>query len=148
MPSKPSFLSFAAMPPTLDVVRVFEWYRDNLGFQGDILPGNPPGYATLRRDDACIKFIPVPTLEELGWIPRGTTEEARRKWSGIKLTLPVRGIADLHEELKARGVKCTMIEARVVEPAGFSVTDPDGNTIEFQEVTGERPNGQGRAGRP
>jgi hypothetical protein len=44
---------------------------------------------------------------------------------------------ELHEELTSKGVLCTAIGGNNPEASSFSVTDPDGNTIEFLESHGE-----------
>ena len=87
------------------------------------------------REQVGIKFIHLPTLEDSGMLsPKGFSEEFRTKWSGVKLTLPVRGITELHDELSSRGVKCTTTASHGSDSTEISVTDPDGNTIEFQEA--------------
>lgn len=119
---------------TCDVVRVFEWYREKLGFSGNIWPVDPPGYATLRRDEVCMKFTHYPTLEEPGWVPEGSTEELRKKWCGTTLSLRVRGVSEFHEEVMSRGVSCRRLEDCDGETLGLSVTDPDGNRAEIREA--------------
>lgn len=135
MREKPTFHSHVSMLPTFDVVRIFKWYRSNLGFSGDIWPVDPPGYATLRRDDACLKFTHVPTLEKLGWLSKGATEDLQKKWHGVTVSLPVCGVAELRDELASRGVAYTTIQDCDARMVGLSMRDPDGNTLEIREAT-------------
>jgi DNA-binding transcriptional MerR regulator/predicted enzyme related to lactoylglutathione lyase len=88
---------FAAAAPVLqvpDVVAAAEYYRDMLGFEISFVWGEPPQYATTRRDDAPIHFT-------RGELP------ARERGPAADIYLFVSDIDEVFEELKGRGAKIT-----------------------------------------
>ena len=107
-----------------DVRKAAAFYQDRLAFQVDFLHGNPPFYAAVSRDHACLhlRFVHEPNFAAL----------AAREPSVILATIEVRNVKVLFEEYERRGVEFAQ---RLVRQAwggiDFHVRDVDGNVISF-----------------
>jgi catechol 2,3-dioxygenase-like lactoylglutathione lyase family enzyme len=101
------------------------FFRDKLGFAIDFLHGNPPFYASVSRDAACLhlRFVHEPVI----------TPGVREREDGLlSAFLDVDNIKGLFAEYKAAGVDFAHPLRK--EPWGgsaFTVLDPDGNCICF-----------------
>ena len=104
-----------------DVVAAAEHYRDRLGFEVSFVWGEPPQYATTRRDDAPIHFT-------RGEIPR------RNRGQASDIYLFVSDIDDVFEELKKRGANVVMdLETWPYGMREFAVEDRNGYRLCFGE---------------
>ena len=100
------------------------FYRDRLGFAVGFLHGNPPFYAAVSRDSACLhlRYVPRPNFAALA-----ATEE-----SLILATIEVNNLRALFEEYSGRGVSFPQtITKQAWGGTDFHVRDPDGNVLSF-----------------
>jgi uncharacterized glyoxalase superfamily protein PhnB len=100
------------------------FFREKLGFEIDVLHGDPPFYGSVSRGDACLhlRFVHQPNFAEL----------AAREVSLILATVEVSDVQGLFAEFERRGVEFPQTPTR--QPWGgtdFHVRDPDGNVISF-----------------
>jgi catechol 2,3-dioxygenase-like lactoylglutathione lyase family enzyme len=101
------------------------FFRDKLGFAIDFLHGNPPFYASVSRDAACLhlRFVHEPAINP----------EVRKREGGLlSAFLDVDNVQGLFAEYKAAGVDFDHPLRK--EPWGmsaFTVVDPDGNCFCF-----------------
>jgi uncharacterized glyoxalase superfamily protein PhnB len=107
--------------PVPDVVAAAEHYRDCFGFEISFLWGDPPQYATTRRDDAGVHFTK-------GEVP----DRIRGQASDIYLF--VSDIDDVFGELKERGANVVMdLETWPYGMREFAVEDLNGYRLCFGE---------------
>lgn len=115
-----------------DVSSAVRFYEEKLGFHVDFLHGNPPFYASVSRDSACIhlRFVHQPNFSAL----------AHQETSLILASFEVTDVKALFEEYVARGVDCPQ---KLVRQAwgglDFRVRDPDGNVVSFVEYRAAAP---------
>jgi len=107
-----------------DVRRTARFFGEELGFATDFLHGDPPFYASVSRDGACLhlRHVGTPNFSEL----------AAREESLILASVEVSDVHALHSELQMRGAN--IVRDLVHQPWGgtdFHVRDPDGNEISF-----------------
>ena len=107
-----------------DVRTSAEFFRDTLGFSIDFLHGDPPFYAAVSRDGACIhiKFVHHPVLAV------GAEDDA----DFINAFVEVDNLDALYMEYVEAGA--IFRQTPRTEPWGgrdFTVRDPDGNAVCF-----------------
>ncbi|MGC4049411.1 MAG: VOC family protein [Paludibaculum sp.] len=123
----PATLKLTKAMPVLyvsDVQSSALFYRDQLGFAIDFLHGQPPFYASVSRDEACLhlRFVHQPMF----------VSGLREKEQVIAAFLSVAGVKELFAEYETRGVLFTQRLRK--EPWGqssFIVSDLDGNALCF-----------------
>ncbi|WP_404712771.1 glyoxalase superfamily protein [Sphingomonas sp. MMS24-J13] len=109
-----------------DVSAAADFYKTRLGFAIDFLHGEPPFYASVSRDGACLhlRFVRQPNFAEL----------ASRESSLILATIEVSDIAALFAEYEAKDIDfAQVIERQDWGGTDFQIRDPDGNRISFVE---------------
>ena len=112
-----------------DIAETMEWYRANLGFEGDAVPKSPPHtFCILRRDDVVI------FLQQLAGYRRPDVYEAREGgvWSAYFAT---RGVQALYDALRA-SPHVTVVQPLRRQPYGeteFEIRDPNGYVLVFAE---------------
>jgi uncharacterized glyoxalase superfamily protein PhnB len=104
------------------------FFRDKLGFTIDFLHGDPPFYGSVSRGGARLhlRFVHEPPI----------APQLREQEKLLSAVLEVTNIKILFAEYKKAGV--TFAQPLQTEPwgaSGFTVSDPDGNSIYF---AGER----------
>jgi catechol 2,3-dioxygenase-like lactoylglutathione lyase family enzyme len=123
----PAALKLTKAMPVLyvsDVRAAADFYRDKLGFTIDFLHGQPPFYASVSRDEACIhlRFVHQPMY----------VAGLREKEHVIAAFLSVANVKGLFAEYQTR--KVAFVQRLKKEPWGqssFIVSDPDGNALSF-----------------
>lgn len=111
-----------------DVTAAAAFYEEQLGFDVDFLHGNPPFYAAVSRDGACLhlRFVHQPNFQEL----------AAREQSLIVASLEVANVKALFGEYEARSVDFAQPLVRQAWGGlDFLVRDPDGNVISFVQYS-------------
>ena len=108
-----------------DVPTSAAFFRDKLGFIIDFLHGDPPFYASVSRDAARLhlRFVHEPVI---------SIDAREREGALLSAFLEVDNIKGLFGEYEAARV--TFAQPLRKEPwgaSGFTVLDPDGNSIYF-----------------
>lgn len=112
-----------------DIAATMEWYRTNLGFEGDAVPKPAPhNFGILRRDEVVI------FLQQLTGYQRPDLYDAREGgvWS---VYIRTDGLAALYETLRSRP-DVTVIHPLHRQPYGeteFEIRDPNGYVLVFAE---------------
>ena len=112
-----------------DIAATMEWYKANLGFEGDAVPKPPPhNFGILRRDDVVI------FLQQLTGYRRPDLYAAREGgvWSAYIRT---EGVESLYQTLRSRP-DVTVIHPLHRQPYGeteFEIRDPNGYVLVFAE---------------
>jgi len=121
--------TFRGVVPILfvrDVSAAVAFYKEKLSFEVDFLHGNPPFYASVSRDHACLhlRFVHQPNFSAL----------AAGEESLILASIEVHNLKALFEEYNLKDVEFAQ---RLVRQAwggiDFHVRDSDGNVISFVE---------------
>jgi uncharacterized glyoxalase superfamily protein PhnB len=108
-----------------DVVAAAEHYRDRFGFEISFVWGDPPQYATIRRDDAPIHFS-------------GGDVPDRDRGAAADVYLFVSDIDDVFGELKDRGANIQQgLETWPYGMREFTVEDLNGYRLCFGESVEE-----------
>jgi len=112
-----------------DIASTLEWYKANLGFDGDAVPAPPPhSFGILRRDDVVI------FLQQLaGYHPPDLYRDREGGvWNAYVRT---EGVRALYEALRSRP-DVTVIQPLHRQPYGeteFEIRDPNGYVLVFAE---------------
>jgi catechol 2,3-dioxygenase-like lactoylglutathione lyase family enzyme len=114
----PRLLEVTATLRADDVGALAAWYRDALGFEIQMLWGEPATYSRVRRDAA-----------ELGIGQLGT------KSGPASVYVILRGVDVLYAEFRSRDVRVSREpEDQPYRMRDFELVDPEGNRITFGEV--------------
>jgi catechol 2,3-dioxygenase-like lactoylglutathione lyase family enzyme len=107
-----------------DVPRAADFYRDQLGFTIDFLHGEPPFYAGVSRDEACIhlRFVHQPVI----------ATALREEEQLLSAFISVADVKGLFAEYEARDVPFVHgLRGEQWGQSSFTVRDPDGNWLYF-----------------
>lgn len=115
-----------------DIKAALHFYEEKLGFHVDFMHGNPPFYASISRDSACLhlRCVQRPNFSAL----------AQQEISLILASLEVTDVKALFEEYEARGVDCPQrLTRQTWGGLDFHVRDPDGNVMSFVQYQTSAP---------